>query len=188
MRLCRTFSFNRASLTGLVDRWTGTFGLESLESAIAILFLEIPKERPLTPADTTGKTRETTHYLQQTVAKGENKLGKKLAPGTFRRRSGAGGGGGFGRASAGLKAVGKSRRFSVNQSNFFFCSYPFFSLLACIPPCIWLKKDKASAVRRVACRCARYIHSLYFRKSIREDLLTGKQKKACVLRCLSLRR
>ena len=35
--MVRTFSFSKASLTGLVALWTGTTGLDSLESAIAII-------------------------------------------------------------------------------------------------------------------------------------------------------
>ena len=35
--MIRTFSFSKASLTGLVALWTGTTGLDSLESAIAII-------------------------------------------------------------------------------------------------------------------------------------------------------
>lgn len=42
--MIRTFSFSKASLTGLVALWTGTTGLDSLESAIAKVILGMKQD------------------------------------------------------------------------------------------------------------------------------------------------
>lgn len=105
----------------------------------------------------------TTHYLQQTVVKEENRVGQeKRAPGKVvrRSRSGAVVEEDSGELLPGKGGHGTIRRFSVNQSNFFFTLNPFFRLLACIPPCVWAKKDKTNVARRVVWSM-RSIYSLF---------------------------
>lgn len=73
----------------MVDRWTGTFGLESLESAIAILFLGRKRERRLILANSIERPGD--HSLSATdCSQRRNKLGKKWHQEVVRRsRSGA---------------------------------------------------------------------------------------------------
>ena len=65
--MSRTFSFSKASLTGLVALWTGTTGLDSLESDIAIIGSK--GEAVLLVLETVQLIPKITYYLQQTVVK-----------------------------------------------------------------------------------------------------------------------
>ena len=65
--MSRTFSFSKASPTGLVALWTGTTGLDSLESAIAIIGSK--GEAVLLVLETVQLIPKITYYLQQTVVK-----------------------------------------------------------------------------------------------------------------------